>query len=336
MSLKTLEWQLITYYTQQPATGENPAIEDLTLLSSGWASDVYRFTLRYDQMGNTIRQKLVLKTYPNTAEGIDRALKERHALFHLRSEKYPVPGVSEVEIDSQHLGRPFVIMEYIEGELLWDALHQAEGEKRAELIRLFVGLLVDLHQRGLAILIPTLKPMSELALINREIHTLKGMISTQQRDEFTPIVNWLREHRDRAACDKPTTAHRDFHPWNVVIDSQGHPFVIDWAWQVADARYDLAWTLTLLERSGYKSVRDEVLQEYQRVTGAPVDQLDYFEVLTHVRWLMDVTHSLQRGENLRDGSKDEFRAVVSAWVRYAADDIHTKTGIALPVEHLLQ
>ncbi|MCU0499860.1 MAG: phosphotransferase [Anaerolineae bacterium] len=336
MSLKTLEWQLLTYYTQQPATGEQPAIEDLTLLSSGWASDVYRFTLRYQQMGKMIRQKLVLKLYANTPEGMDRALKERHALFHLRSEKYPVPGVSEVEIDPQHLGRPFVIMEYIEGELLWDALTQAEGEQRDSLIRLFVGLLIDLHQRGLEILIPTLKPMSDLALINREIYTLKGMINTYHREEFTPIVDWLREHRDRGACDKPTAAHRDYHPWNVMIDGQGNPFVIDWAWQVADARYDLAWTLTLLERSGYKGVRDEVLAEYQRVTGSPVSELDYFEVLTHVRWLMDVTHSLKYGENLREETKNEFRAVVSAWVRYAAADIHSKTGIVLPVEQLLQ
>jgi aminoglycoside phosphotransferase (APT) family kinase protein len=333
-TLEQLKTDLRDYYIAQPIAGQDPHIENLTQLNSGWASDVYSFTLRYEEEGRMIDQKLILKAYANTAEGKDRALKERHALFKLRADRYPVPGVAAIEIDEEFIGRPFIIMEQVNGKLLWDAYQEADEEGRKELTRLFVGLLVDLHALGAKVLTPNIKT-SEFTLINREIYTLRSLVTAYNREELLPVVDWLYERRKEAPCDTPVVTHRDYHPWNVLLNDQGRPFVIDWGWQISDPRFDLAWTLTLMERSGFKDFRNDVLTEYERVTGSKVDELEYFEVLANLRWLLEVTNSLVHGTNLREGTQAEFRAVVADWVRYAVNAIEGKTGIALSTENWL-
>jgi aminoglycoside phosphotransferase (APT) family kinase protein len=331
-TLKDLETRLLDYYLVQPETGENARIDNLTQVNNGWASDVYTFTLRYDENGESSSQHLVLKTFADTTEGKDRALKERHALFNLRADRYPVPGVAAVEIDPIHLGTPFVVMEKIDGELLWDALQTADEYKRAELIRLFVGLLVDLHERSVEKLVPNAK-VTEHTLVNREVYNLRSLANQYERPEMLPVIEWLYERRKDAPTDRPVITHRDYHPWNVLLTEHGRPFVIDWGWQISDARYDLAWTLTLLERSGYGDLSKEVLAQYEAMTGKPVDHLDYFAVLATTRWLMEVTNSLLFGVNLREGSEDEFRALVADYIFHAVNLIEAKTGIVLPVEN---
>lgn len=330
-----LQFRLRDYYSDQIKTGENLRIDDFAPLNSGWASDVYAFTLRYEEAGDTITQNLVLKTYADTVDGKDRALKERHALFNLRANRYSVPGVAAVEIDPVHLGQPFIVMEHVPGETLWERFQTASESERGELIRLFIGLLVDLHQHPITELAPNVKIASEYTLINREIYGLRNLIKQYDRPEFEPVAAWLHEHRQNVPAGQPVIAHRDFHPWNVLLTEQGRPFVIDWFWQIADPRYDVAWMLTLMERSGYQDFRDAALAEYERVTETPTEQLDYFEVLAHTRWLLDVTHSLVSGENLKENSVVEFRALVADQVRYAAKAIEAKTGVVLPVESWL-
>ncbi|MBC8171481.1 MAG: phosphotransferase [Anaerolineae bacterium] len=327
-----LQFRLRDYYADQTKTGENLRIEDFSPMNSGWASDVYAFTLRYEESGETITQNLVLKTYADTFDGKDRALKERHALFNLRANRYPVPGVSAVEIDPIHLGQPFVVMEHIPGRMLWEVFETADEDGRTDLMRLFVGLLADLHTHPIQQLAPNVKITSEYTLINREIYALRNLIKEYNRTEFEPIADWLYEHRQNVPCDQPAIGHRDFHPWNVLLTEQGRMFVIDWGWQIADPRYDVAWMLTLMERSGYQAFRDEALAEYERATERPFEHLDYFEVLAHTRWLLEVTNSLLFGVNLRDGSLMEFRALIADQVRYTANVIEARIGIALPVD----
>ncbi len=107
--------------------------------------------------------------------------------------------------------------------------------------------------------------------------------------------------------------------------------VLDWEWEIADLRFDLAWMLTLMQRSGFADFSAAALAEYQRQTGQPVEQLDYFEVLTTTRWLMNVTRSLQSGANLRAGAADEFRNFLPQPIQRARTLIAAITGIALSV-----
>jgi aminoglycoside phosphotransferase (APT) family kinase protein len=335
--LTTLNHQLHDYYAAQFPERTGIVIQDLKQLASGWASDVYSFTLEYIEHGGlTSHERLILKAYSHNPDGMDRALKERHALFNLRAAKYPVPGVAAVEIKPDYLGRPFIIMEQVNGHLLWDEFQEADGQRRQELIQLFVGLLVDLHALGAEALVSNVN-VTDYTLINREIHTMRGLITHHNLPEFAPVTDWLYERRQSVPCDKPVVTHRDYHPWNILLTENGRPFVIDWGWQLSDPRFDVAWTLTLMSRSGFQSFRDAVLVEYERVTGGQVEGLDYFEVVASLRWLLNVINSARSGADLRSNAQEEFRTFITEPARKASILIQQRTGITLPsVEELLQ
>lgn len=334
--LTTLGHQLRNYYTLQHPERDNLQIEELKQLASGWASDVYSFTLKYEENGVTSRERLVLKTYAPNMDGIDRALKERHALYNLRAAKYPVPGVALVEVEMEHLERPFIVMEQVDGHLMWDEFQEADGQRRQELIKMFVGLLVDLHDLGAKVLVSKVNELSKFALIKREIFTMRGLITNHDLPEFSPVADWLYEHCESVPCNTPVVTHRDYHPWNVMLTDTGRPFVIDWGWQLSDPRYDLAWTLTLMARSGFDTFRDAALAEYERIKGGEIEGLDYFEVVATLRWLLNVIYSARSGEDLRSDAREEFRSFITEPVRRASALIHERTGIELPpVEQLL-
>ena len=328
--LEELRNDLVEYYNAHPATGNNPIIENMKPLNTGWASDVYAFTLKYDEAGEVVRQHLILKAYTNTVDGKDRALKERHALFNLRAARFPVPGVADVEIEPDHIGRPFIIMEQIDGELMADALNRADERERHELVRLFVGLMTDLHEMGAKVLVPSMKPVGDYTLVNREIYILRDIISRNGYAEFAPVVDWLYERRKTVSGQSAVITHRDFHPWNILLTENRLPYVIDWGWQVSDPRFDLAWTLTLLQRSGFGDLRDAVLAEYERVTGGPVEHLDYFEVLVSVRWLVNTAHAIRSGDALHSESSAAFQMAMVEPARAALDLIAAGTGLELP------
>ncbi len=334
-SQDSLQDDLRDYFAALPSTGEDVTIEDFTALQSGWASSVYRFGLRYAEAGQTVRQTLVLKTYSDSSEGKDRALKERHALHNLRVARYPVPGPFTVEIDPAHIGRPFVVMDHIDGQPLMTALESAEAAQGDDLLRQFVGLLTHLHGMGPQVLVPSFKPGSAAMLVNREVHTLRGFVREYPRlAVLSPVVEWLYTQRKTAAGGTPVITHRDYHPWNVIVSPQGMLYVLDWAWQISDPRFDLAWTVTLLQRSGYPTLAGQVLMEYERVMGQAA-QFPYFSVLATTHWLMTILRSLYTGEALREGMAAEFRLAMQRPVALARDLIVAETGVKVPESSVL-
>lgn len=315
-----LQLQLQAYLENQPATGSNPRIESFRSLHA--SRDDYAFTLVFDEPGGPVSQRLVLKTFPNNNEGIDRALKERHALYHLRQARYPVPGVVSVEISPEAMGMPFLIREDIDGTPLHDALVDADERTRRDLIAQFVALLVDLHERGASVLVKQLPAGSPFVLINREIHGLRGLADKRQQREYEPVLAWLHEHRKSVPCETPVVTNRGFTPHGILLSPSGRMYVHSWPWQISDPRYDIAWTLLDLARGALADLRAAVLAEYERVTGAPVEQLAYFEVLASTRWLMDTGYAARQR-----GSADE---ATLAQMRQARDLIEARTGVVLP------
>lgn len=331
-----LQEQLTAYLAAQPGAYSEVKVEDFRKVGGHWTTtDVYTFRLSHVEAGERSVQRLVLKTYSNDAEGVDRAMKERHALFNLRAARYPVPGVMLVEIDPKPLGRPFIVMEYVEGTALADLLKAADPQQRQALIAQFVGLLVDLHERGPQVLVKSLSEMTPLALINREIHVMRGLAQKRQQREFLPVIDWLYAHRDRVPCTRPVVTHRNYSPWNVLMTAGGMPYVIDWMWQISDARFDLATTLQNLEREGLGELRAEVLAEYERATGGPVDELAYFEVAAALRWLMSVSHEARQQLGYGKASHAPFMLSMREPVAAAAALIAEITGVELPDPEVL-
>lgn len=320
-----LSANLLEYVATLPITGENPSVEDVKLLKSSYGSDVYQFTLSYDEEDGRTRQQFVLKTYTDNFAGKDRALKERHALYNLRVARYAVPGVAAVEIDDNPLGKPFIVMEYVNGATMDTRLESADDAGQQELAQQFVGLMTSLHGLGHQVLVPRMNAVSEFGLLNREIHIMRGLAKDYGLDILVPVFDWL--YANRVPSNVPVVTHRDFMPSNVLLTETGVPFVIDWGWQVSDARYDLAWTVGQLQREGKADFAEKVVAEYQRTAGA-VEHFDYFRVLAETRWLLNTLVMLKSGFDDADAWNAYAETVVEP-VRYAVYLINELTGVEL-------
>ena len=76
----------------------------------------------------------------------------------------------------------------------------------------------------------------------------------------------------------------------------GSATVIDWTQiQVSDPRFDLAWTLMLVGAAEGWQWRDRILAEYERLAGAPIQELEWFEVAACGKRLFSVVVSLAAG-----------------------------------------
>ena len=146
---------------------------------------------------------------------------------------------------------------------------------------------------------------------------------------FLPIVAWLDERREAVPCRQPALVHGDFHPNNILLREDGAAVVIDWAGlQVADARFDLAWTLVLAYAYESATMRDQVLYTYEQVSGQEVEQLASFEVLACLRRLLGVSISLLAGPE-QFGMRPEAIAVMQQQIpihRRVAELLAERTG----------
>ena len=68
--------------------------------------------------------------------------------------------------------------------------------------------------------------------------TTYSTLSTLETDANSPhaplaeLVGWLEGRKQTAPCERPAILHRDYHPWNVLVDAAEHLWVVDWGWQI--------------------------------------------------------------------------------------------------------
>jgi aminoglycoside phosphotransferase (APT) family kinase protein len=132
--------------------------------------------------------------------------------------------------------------------------------------------------------------------VERSLRSLRDTLAQFSLGGFRPIVDWLEARRQAVPCLSPALVHGDFHPYNILLRPDGSAVVIDWTgFRVADARFDLAWTLLLVRTHGNEVWAQCILREYERLAGATVQQLDWFTIFACVRRLCTVTVSLAQG-----------------------------------------
>src|SRR5262245_61259163 len=74
---------------------------------------------------------------------------------------------------------------------------------------------------------------------------LQAWTTETGRDDLVDASRWLLEHPVSAGDE--VICHGDLHPFNVLIDSQGHVTVLDWSTSVLAPRgLDVAFTSLLL------------------------------------------------------------------------------------------
>jgi aminoglycoside phosphotransferase (APT) family kinase protein len=312
---------LQAYYAQACPAKQGLQVKDLSSITAGWESEMYAFDVEYGPAEDRRREALILRLYPGD-QAHAKAAHEFHSMRQLRQAGYPVPYVHMLERTNSPFGKPCVIMERIAGQVMGPLFSSARGEQQREILRRFCALFVQLHRLDWRPFVNDGARGATQGHIPDPRHLVAAFVDDEARDVtqgpygfvdrslrrahdalaqfsllgFRPIVAWLEERRDAVPCQQPALVHGDFHPNNILLRDDGSAVVIDWAGlQVSNARFDLAWTLLLTGTHGSVEWRDAILQEYERLVGAKVEQLEWFETFACLRRLRVVTVSLSEG-----------------------------------------
>jgi aminoglycoside phosphotransferase (APT) family kinase protein len=239
---------------------------DADLVATGWESSVWRCP--------TAAGDVAVRVY---AVGLDpdRAAAEAVAMRLLERAAYPAPLVFHFEPDRRLLGSPFLVMDYLPGGTLMESGRTAEAvgvetaSLMAELHRIDPGHFDD----------PPSDPLAWLwEAGGRVAEAFPG---------FGPVVGWIDERSGaiRAGCGP---VHLDFHPLNILLDTDGEAWVIDWtSFRLTDPRLDVTWTELLGEMYAGAAFTSSFMTAYTERMGSPED-LDFFRVVTAVRRLSDI------------------------------------------------
>jgi aminoglycoside phosphotransferase (APT) family kinase protein len=289
---------LSDYYTHYFPDNSYVRIDNVHRISDGWETDIYAFDLESGLTGEHTYQELILRIYPG-ADGEAESLREFNGMRLLHEAGYPVPQVHMQAGKNSPVDFPFVIMDRINGQLMWQLMNDAPIEKKEKLLTRFCELFVNLHQLDWL-------PFSQLAVqaknpdpyqyIDCWINTTHRDIQLHYLQGFSEALDWFAEQREQLPCTQPSIVHLDFHPNNVLLCDDGQAFVIDWSQiQLSDARFDLAWTLVLANAYMGDQWRDQILANYDTLNRKKVEMVEVFEAFACTRRLFYVTASLIHG-----------------------------------------
>ncbi len=309
-------------------------IVDLTPISDGWETIVYSF----DAVWAGQPDPVILRLYP-AADAVEKSTREFRGMRALKANGYPVPGVYYHETDAALLGKPFMIMERING-LPLGRVRWEDPAREPEYFTRLVQLLVDLHRLPTAPFAP-LDPGDPADFLRNKLELGRALIVEQTGQRWAiPVLDWLDARVDDLLPSPLGVLHGDFHPYNILVDRSDQLAVIDWgSIEVGDTRYDLAWTLLLMATQRYPADHDRFLREYEQLSGQPVTGIAEFEVIAALRRLFGFAVTLTSGSEsvgMRPEAADLMRAQKPHFERVYAV-LRQHSGLALPeIEALLR
>lgn len=322
---------LLDYYRGAHPSWEGVSVTDGVDMTSGWETELYGHTLEYSEDGLPVSKRLVARLYSGRyAAG--KAQKEFTVMTLLGEAGYPVPGVHEVETDA--LGVPFMIMDWIEGHSMMDDFLETPIEELGPHLETFTQLFVDLHRIDPALIFPE-SPRFEDTSSYLETALQRTARDLDERGPpwLKPVLDWLDEHRHGVSPGRLSVLHGDFHPGNVMVRPDGSHAVIDWgASSLGDPREDIAWTVLLASAFWGRPFGETILEAYQRASGEEVRDAGFFEVAAIYRRIQDTSISFTRGAeeaSMRAGAVEQMRESLGH-LHSVHGFLEERTGIRLP------
>ena len=256
-------------------------------LTTGWESEVWSFDFVPQSGIEPLRLVARLYAGPGAA---GKGRTETVVMPFARNAGLAVPEVFGFVDDGNSSDRPLMVMERVEGAVLGDRMHQASESERDAWLAEFAKLAARLHQIDISGAMPAgIRELTMTAWL------AEGAAAIEQfgMDEFRPVLDWLLANAP--ASERACLTHNDLHPWNVIVKPEGEMVVIDWTnATLGDPRFDLAWTLLLIDSHLEREARGVALEAYESAT-EPVTDLPYFEAVAAARRLFDIAVSLRHG-----------------------------------------
>lgn len=208
-------------------------------ITDSWETYIYRLQFT-DQAPALFRGPLVLRIY-DPLEGLPRLRRDYAVQRRLAELHYPVARPVLAEEDAGFLGGPFLLMEWIEGEML---LHRIMRDYTALLWA--PQQMADVHARLHQLPLDGL-PRPEKPFLQRQLQMLQASVEDYGLTGLAPGLNWLLKHRP-AEAEAPSLLHLDFHPKNLLVHQRRCSAVLDWSESdVGDRHADAAVGLLMID-----------------------------------------------------------------------------------------
>ena len=284
--------RLLTFLRRQ--VGADAEIGALKRYTVGFSWMTFGFTASWNEGGRRVGRDLILRVGPPSGVFAPyRASLQFHALQSLADSGIPVPRVYWYADDSEALGAPFFVCEFIKGEapLPWtaDGGLAFDEATRLNLGDQFVAALAALHNfawRGTpaagigGATDPDQTAASEIAFWER----LMRQWSTRRYPILEWALIWFRAHAPKAR--RISVVHGDYRIGNFLELDGRISAILDWELvHLGDPMEDLGWICLQAWRGRlpymcHLLTRDELTEKYQTLTGAPVDAsaLHFWEV----------------------------------------------------------
>ena len=164
-------------------------IADFNFLVSGFESEIYTFDL---QRSDSSPKTFILRLF--TGEGAtEKLIREARGLSLLQKAGYPVPALLLQETEPGILGKPFEIIERLEGQALWPVLATAESHQQGQLLSRFGSLLAQLHRLDWRLFTENPEALREKSgAVARRNHSQYRLLYTKyDLKGFLQIIDWL-------------------------------------------------------------------------------------------------------------------------------------------------
>lgn len=206
--------------------------------------------------------------------------------------------------DAKVLGKPFFVMDYVEGVSIGPKVVRAPelAGARQRLPEQLGEQLAAIH--SIEPLDFLQRPAAGQSPAQAACQEVRHMV--EQLDIHNPTIEfslrWAEEHAPE--CPQMTLVHGDYRIGNLLVGPDGLQAIIDWEFcHVGDPAEDLAWPCVRDWRFGNGQLRlggiaerEPFLQAYEQFSGRKVARraVDYWEFMGNLRWAVTCLSQAQR------------------------------------------
>ena len=332
MFMMDIQKSLTEYYHKRFPSKRNPSISQVDDITSGWEAQLIKFNIDFQEDNHYHNEELVARIFQGD-QAAEKAVREFNILTRLYDLDFPVPKVYFMEKDVEVLGGPFIIMEFIKGKELATVLGEASKNEYKDLMDEFTRIWVSLHRLDASKIYPDVQQGTTEAYLDGLFMMVDNLLNNLDIAWFDPVIGWLKFKRDSVSSMPLSVIHLDYHTRNVMVRDDGRLVVLDWTLaEYADYRVDLAWTSLILSLYGAISMKDEIIQRYEKESDKETLNIEYFDVIVYTRRLLSMIVSLKMGAEqlgMRSGV-EEMMKEDSKQMSTVYNLLKETTGIRLP------
>lgn len=286
-------------------------VSDFARPNAGASNETLLFDLSWQEQGVTYSQGMVARLKP-LAAGVfpeyDLEL-QYHAMERLAGSEVRVPVMLGLELDESVIGKPFFIMERLEGRYMADnPPYHLEGWLTKEPPQVCAGIWRNAIKQMAAVSRVDWQALGFAELWDQQQFATPLMQLLDYYEKFLrwseslgrpfpklePVLDYLKSHQPKS--DLIALCWGDAKPPNLMVAESGDDIValLDWEMvHLGDPVHDLAWWMVLDDSLtagiGVPKVRglpdrQEMISLWEQESGRSADNLDYYELLSNFQF----------------------------------------------------